>query len=82
MKAVAIEGQDVIVYKGTLPNSYDLHVMRTEDENGITCHSLWKPSDAQVKALLEGGHVILSVHGGQPHVSLRVQDSDAEIVDE
>ena len=40
-------------------------------ENG-RCHSAWYPSVEELKALLQGGSVILTVVGHQPPVALTV----------
>jgi hypothetical protein len=47
------------------------------DQYGVEeCVSAWKPTAGELKALNEGGFVILSVVGWQVPVSLYVGDKD------
>jgi hypothetical protein len=52
-----------------------------EDINGLhVCQSIWEPTPDELEILKNGGHVVLSVIGGQPPVSLtsipRIQEDE------
>ena len=61
-------------------NCGDLPALVEQQEEGmVSITSVWKPSEEDLKILNEGGCVCLSVYGGQPPVSMWVQE--VEIVD-
>lgn len=57
---------------GTLPIIY-----REDSHGNPESVSAWKPSDAELKTLNEGGYVILSVIGWQVPVCVYTADKDA-----
>ena len=53
----------------------DLPALVEKQGSGEVCiTSVWKPSEEDLKRLNEGGCVCLAVYGGQPPVSLWVQE--------
>jgi hypothetical protein len=52
-----------------------LHVRVTE---GNACASAWEPLPDELEALNRGGSIIITIYGGQPPVSLHVEERDAD----
>ena len=55
----------------------DTIIYRKDDHGNPECVSAWKPTEAELKMLNEGGYVILSVVGWQVPVSLYTADKDS-----
>lgn len=50
-----------------------LHVRVSAAGGALRCESAWEPTPEELRILNAGGHVILSVVGGQPPVALYVE---------
>lgn len=68
------------VYTG--PGCDDLPALQTVADDGReTVTSVWKPTEEELKILNRGGCVCLSVLGGQPPVSMWVQEVEMLDID-
>lgn len=53
-----------------------LHVRINPDAG--TCASAWEPTPEELAALNAGGSIVLTIHGGQPPVSLHVETPEED----
>jgi hypothetical protein len=62
--------------KGWKPEEHGECGQLTVRQSGDFVESAWEPTPAELAMLKAGGHVVLSVFGGQPPVTLRVEPRD------
>ena len=84
MKPVELENPDVVLRgPADMPECGDLTAIMVSENGYPGFVSLWKPSQAELAALMKGGAVALSVVGrSHPPVALGVMDISGNPVDD
>ena len=84
MKPVELENPDIVLRgPADMPGCGDLTAIMVSENGYPGFVSLWKPSQAELAALMKGGAVTLSVVGmSHPPVALGVMDISGNPVDD
>lgn len=84
MKPVVLQNPDIVLMPpDDMPECQPLTAVRFDQEGVDGFVSVWRPSAAEVRALAEGGAVVVFVAGSShPPIALGVQDRNGEQADD